>query len=107
LGFTLGTDEKTIYYLTGGPIFENGKRLEGATSIAKGAAKGLENLHLVSFEIPTSTYCDHGAIFYENGDRPLYVNSIALDLAGNVYALARINRKVGTSTDLIQIPLRK
>jgi hypothetical protein len=107
LGFTLSPDEKTIYYLTGGPIFENGKRLEGASSIAKGAAKGLENLHLVSFEIPTSTYCDHGAIFYENGDRPLYVNSIALDLAGNVYALARINRKGGTSTDLIQIPLRK
>jgi hypothetical protein len=107
LGFTLGPDGKTIYYLTGGPIYENGKRVEGSASIAKGAAKGLENLHLVSFEIPTSTYCDHGAVFYMNGDRPIYVNSIALDNAGNVYTLARVNRNNITCTDLIKIPLGK
>lgn len=105
LGFTLGPDGKTIYYLTGGPIYENGKRIEGEQSIAKGAAKGLENLHLITYEIPTNTYRDHGAIFYENGDRPLYVNSIALDTLGNVYTLARINRKGRTVTDLIKIKL--
>jgi len=105
LGFTLGPDGKTIYYLTGGPIYENGKRVEGEKSIAKGAAKGLENLHLITYEIPTNTYQDHGAIFYENGDRPLYVNSIALDNLGNVYTLARINRKGRIITDLIKIKL--
>ncbi len=105
LGFTLGPDGKTIYYLTGGPIYENGKRVEGEKSIAKGAAKGLENLHLVTYEIPTNTYQDHGAIFYKNGDRPLYVNSIALDTLGNVYTLARINRKGKIVTDLIKIKL--
>jgi len=105
LGFTLGPDGKTIYYLTGGPIYENGKRVEGEKSIAKGAAKGLENLHLITYEIPTNTYQDHGAIFYENGDRPLYVNSIALDTLGNVYTLARINRKGKIVTDLIKIKL--
>ena len=105
LGFTLGPDGKTIYYLTGGPIYENGKRVEGEKSIAKGAAKGLENLHLVTYEIPTNTYQDHGAIFYENGDRPLYVNSIALDTLGHVYTLARINRKGRIITDLIKIKL--
>ena len=105
LGFTLGPDGKTIYYLTGGPIYENGKRVEGEKSIAKGAAKGLENLHLVTYEIPTNIYQDHGAIFYENGDRPLYVNSIALDNLGHVYTLARINRKGRIITDLIKIKL--
>ena len=105
LGFTLGADGKTIYYLTGGPIYENGKRVEGEKSIAKGAAKGLENLHLITYEIETNTYQDHGAIFYENGDRPLYVNSIAVDCLGNVYALARINREGRTVTDLIKINL--
>jgi hypothetical protein len=105
LGFALGPDGKTIYYLTGGPIYENGKRVEGEKSIAKGAAKGLENLHLVTYEIPTNTYQDHGAIFYENGDRPLYVNSIALDTLGHVYTLARINRKGRIITDLIKIKL--
>lgn len=105
LGFALGSDGKTIYYLTGGPIYEHGKRIEGEKSIAKGAAKGLENLHLVTYEIPTNTYQDHGAIYYENGDRPLYVNSIAVDRLGNVYTLARINRKGRTATDLIKIKL--
>jgi hypothetical protein len=105
LGFALGPDGKTIYYLTGGPIYEHGKRVEGEKSIAKGAAKGLENLHLITYEIPTNTYRDHGAIFYENGDRPLYVNSIAVDTKGNVFTLARINRKGRTVTDLIKIKL--
>ena len=103
LGFVLGPDGKTIYYLTGGPIYEHGKRIEGEKSIAKGAAKGLENLHLITYEIPTNTYRDHGAIFYENGERPLYVNSIAVDRSGNVYTLARINRKGRTVTDLIKL----
>lgn len=105
LGFTLGPDGKTIYYLTGGPIFENGKRIEGEKSIAKGAAKGLENLHLITYEIPTNTYHDHGPIFYENGERPLYVNSISVDAAKNVYTLARVNRNGKIITDLIKINL--
>lgn len=105
LGFTLGPDGKTIYYLTGGPIFENGKRIEGEKSIAKGAAKGLENLHLITYEIPTNTYQDHGPIFYENGERPLYVNSISVDAAKNVYTLARVNRNGKIITDLIKINL--
>ncbi len=58
----MGADGKTIYYLTGGPV-------------------------------------------YENGDRPLYVNSIALDTLENIYTLARINRERRTVTDLIKINL--
>jgi hypothetical protein len=29
LGFQLGPDKQTIYYLTGSPIYVNGKRLKG------------------------------------------------------------------------------
>jgi hypothetical protein len=58
----LGADGKTIYYLTGGPI-------------------------------------------YENGDRPLYVNSIAVDTWGKIYTLARINQEGRTVPDLIKINL--
>ncbi|MBA4139760.1 MAG: hypothetical protein H0X70_04515, partial [Segetibacter sp.] len=64
----------------------------------------LENLHLVTYNIPRQKYQDHGPIFYENGDRPLYVNSIAVGRDGNIYALARINRNNTTVTDLISIP---
>jgi len=104
LGFILGPDKETIYYLTGGPIYENGKRIQGETEIAKGAAKGLENLHLVTYNIRKKEYKDQGPIFYENNDRPLYVNSIAVGDDGTVYTLARVDRNADTTvTDLISI----
>ena len=103
LGFLLGPDGETIYYLTGGPIYIDGKRVTGKMEVAKGAAKGLENLHLVTYNIPNDKYQDHGPVFYPDGDRPLYVNSIAVGQGGEVYALARITKNDHTRTDLIRI----
>lgn len=103
LGFQLGPDKETLYYLTGAPIYENGKRLEGEKQIAKGAAKGLEYLHLITYHIPSQFYQDHGPIFYEDGNWPQYVNSIAIDLEGKVYTLARIPSNKQMRCDLIQI----
>jgi hypothetical protein len=103
LGFTLGPDGRTLYYLTGGPIYVAGKRLAGKNSTAKGEAKGEEDLHLVTYDIPTAHYIDHGAIFYKNGDRPAYVNSIAVGKDGAVYTLARITEAGATRTDLISM----
>jgi sugar phosphate isomerase/epimerase len=105
LGFALGPDSRTLYYLTGGPIYVDGKRLTGKSNTAKGEAKGLEDLHLVTYDIPTAQYTDHGAIFYKDGQRPLYVNSIALGNDGAVYTLARIAEKGHTRTDLVRIPV--
>ena len=46
LGFAL--DKTTVYYLTGAPIFKDGKRvLSELPTSAKGESRGLENLHLV------------------------------------------------------------
>ena len=104
LGFTLGPDRRTLYYLTGSPIYVDGKRLAGKLSTAKGEAKGMENLHLVTYDIPTAKYSDHGAVFYADGQRPLYVNSIAVGRDGAVYSLARITAHGHTRTDLIRIP---
>jgi hypothetical protein len=103
LGFTLGPDGKTLYYLTGGPIYVDGKRVKGKDSTAKGEAKGMEDLHLVTYDIPAARYTDHGAIFYENGDRPLYVNSIAVGKDGTVYTLARITENGKTRADLVSV----
>jgi hypothetical protein len=102
LGFQLGPDKDTIYYLTGGPVYIDGKRLKGTDEIAKGAAKGLENLHLVTYNIRTAYYQDHGPIFYEDGQRPLYVNAIAVGTDGHIYTLARITENGRTRTDLIR-----
>jgi len=104
LGFALAPDNQTICYLTGGPIYVNGKRLQGKATTAKGEAKGLENLHLVTWHIPTGKYTDHGAIFYENGDRPLYVNSITIGKDGTVYSLGRITEGDKTRADLFSVP---
>jgi len=104
LGFNLGPNGHTLYYLTGGPIYINGKRLKGKDRIAMGAAKGLENLHLITYDIPTGKYTDHGPIFYADGQRPTYVNSIAVGKDGTVYTLARITENGHTRTDLISIP---
>jgi hypothetical protein len=69
-----------------------------------GAARGLENLHLITYHSPTGKYIDHGPIFYEDGSRPTYVNSIALDRQGNVYTLARFIHDGKEVEDLVKIP---
>lgn len=104
LGFKLGPDGHTIYYLTGGPIYVDGKRVMGASSTAKGEAKGLEDLHLITYDIPSGKYLDHGAVFYPDGQHPLYVNSIAIGDDGTVYTLARVTENGKTRTDLISFP---
>ena len=103
LGFALGPDGKTIYYLTGGPIYDHGRRVAGKASTAMGEAKGLENLHLITYDIPKRRYRDHGAIFYPDGQWPLYVNSIAVGKDGTVYFLARITENGKTRADLVSV----
>jgi len=107
LGFILGPDQHTLYYLTGGPVYVEGHRVKGKSSTAMGEAKGLEDLHLVTYDIPTGRYRDHGAIFYADGQRPLYVNSIAVGKDGTVYTLARVTEKGKTRTDLVSVVVDK
>ena len=104
LGFQLGPDGKTLYYLTGGPVYIDGKRVKGVDEIAMGAARGLENLHLITFNIPNKEYIDHGPVFYEDGSRPTYVNSIAIGKDGSVYTLARFEHNGKIIEDLVKIP---
>jgi hypothetical protein len=103
LGFKLGPDRRTIYYLTGGPIYVDGRRVKGKAATAKGEAKGLEDLHLVTYDIPAAKYTDHGAIFFPDGQRPMYVNSIAVGDDGTVYALSRYCDEGRTRTDLMAV----
>ena len=102
LGFDLGPDNETLYYLTGGPISDR-PPIDGTKKIAKGAAKELENLHLVTYHLPTGTYKDHGPAFYEDGGIPTYVNAIAIDKNKNVYTMARMQMPFGEIQDLVKI----
>ena len=103
LGFTLGGDGETLYYLTGGPILAGGRRLEGKATTSRGEAKGEENLHLITWHIPSSSYTDHGVIVLQNGNRPSYVNSIAVAEDGTVFTLARVCGPSSGRTDLISV----
>ena len=103
LGFQLGPDRETVYYLTGGPVYINGQKVQGQKQIAKGAARGLENLHLVTYHLPTGNYTDHGAVFYKDGSRPTYVNSLAVGGDGHVYMLARYEHNGKVIQDLVKI----
>jgi hypothetical protein len=104
LGFMLGNDGRTIHYLTGGPIYIDGKRLKGKDRIAMGAAKGLENLHVVTWDIEKNKYTDHGAVFYPDGQRPLYVNALTIGKDGTLYTLPRVTENGKTRSDLVAIP---
>ena len=90
LGFAVAGG--VVYYLTGAPIFDaHGMRLAGKVSTAKGEAKGLEHLHLVTYDLREDRYHDHGPIFYSNRiGWPTYVNSLAVGRRGAVYALGRL-----------------
>ncbi len=103
LGFALGPDQETIYYLTGAPVFQDGKRVAGKAKTAKGEAKGLEHLHLITYNIKSGTYIDHGSILLPDGKSPLYVNSIAI---GNdyIYFMGRITQNNKMRVDLMRIP---
>ncbi len=104
LGFILGPDGNTLYYLTGGPIYRGGKRVAGKSVAQKGESKGEEDLHLITYYIPTGKYMDHGAIFFPDGQRPKEVNSIAVGKDGSVYALAAVTQNGQSRTDLMQVP---
>jgi len=125
LGFALGPDGRTIHYLTGGPVYADGRRVTGKTKTAMGESKGIENLHLVTYDIKAAKYADHGPIFFaysaeptppkrlrrpeaaakagQNGRRPSYVNSITVGKDGTVYTLSRITEEGHTRADLISI----
>jgi hypothetical protein len=64
----------------------------------------VENLHQITYDIPTASYRDHGPVFFENGERPTYVNSIAVGRDGRVYTIARIVENGRERIDLISIP---
>ncbi len=104
LGFALGPDGTTLHYLTGGPVYVDGKRVAGKATTAMGESKGIENLHLITYDIPARKYTDHGPIFFADGRRPYYVNAIAIGADGTVYTLSRVNDDNPPKTDLISIP---
>jgi hypothetical protein len=89
LSFKLGPSGETVFYLTGAHISDADTDIE------------VENLHLVTFHIPTAEYRDRGSIVLDTGSVPFDVNSIAITADGTVYALSGIKENGNTRYDLI------
>jgi len=104
LSFTLGPDGHTLYYLTEGAILENGRRVTRYEQVAGGSGREkVEDLHLITYDIPAAKYVDHGAVFFSDGGRPGLVNSIAVGKDGAVYCITDIPGK-RRHIDLVRIP---
>ena len=68
LGFGLAHDGRTIYYLTGGPIYEKGATCQRQSQLRPwGRRRALRIFTLITYDIPKREYRDRGAIFYPNG----------------------------------------
>jgi hypothetical protein len=108
LSFTLSPDGHTLYYLTEGGVVENGKRVTlyarppGTGPAEKGEA--IEDLHLITYDIPSAKYADRGAVFFSDGGRPGLVNSIAVGKDGSVYCITDIPGSGRSHVDLVRIP---
>lgn len=110
LGFTLGPDQNTIYYLTGAPLYDDiGRRITSSERSLKTLIYYTqENTHLITYNISTYEYRDHGPIFYNDGNkqrRPLNIQSIAVGSDNTVYTLGEITTEGKTRCDLISIKI--
>lgn len=105
LGFDLGPDGETLYYLTGGPIYIDGQRVMSDNNEELGLHPGVvENLHLITYNIPNRKYTDHGPILHENGSVISETQSISFGPDGSVYTLGRFERNGNREMDLVKIP---
>ncbi|MEX2573456.1 MAG: hypothetical protein WD317_04125 [Balneolaceae bacterium] len=103
LGFELGPDGETLYFLTGGPYEVDGQRVTNDNAEELGYPGETENLHLVTYNIPNEEYIDHGPIFDSNGSRVTHTHAITVDGNGSVYLLGQLDRNGEREMDLIRI----
>lgn len=106
LSFALGPDGHTIFYLTSAPSNRDpgSLNLNPRHVLSTGLKTENIDLHLITFDLNTETYKDHGPVFLNNGASPFLVNSITFGMDNAVYALGRIRDKENIRTDLMRIP---
>jgi len=105
LGFDINPENETLYYLTGGPIYKNGVRVTQENNEELGFhSRVRENLHLITYHIPSNKYKDHGPVFHENGSVITDAQAIAIASDGSVYTLGRFERNNDMEMDLVRIP---
>lgn len=77
LAFELSRDGRTVYYVCG-------------NDPSKSDTIKTEELHLVTFDLVTRKYIDHGVIMLDDGRRPRYCQGLEIGTDGNLYIVAWI-----------------
>lgn len=98
LGLALGPDGHTIYYLTGSP-----STLAGASSGKSAEGMEHEEIHFVTYNIPSGKRVDYGVLQLENGMRPFFAESIAIG-GKNIYVVSKIHEGGKLRVDLLSFP---
>lgn len=87
LGLALNVPTDTLYYLTGSPPPPGAGSREGS--------------HLITYDIATDRYIDHGEIMLDNGKPAGDEQAIAIGHDGTIYTLTQIHRNGRLEMDLI------
>jgi hypothetical protein len=87
LGLALDAHTDTLYYLTGSPLPPGSGSRDGS--------------HLITYDIPTDRYVDHGEIMLDNGEPAGDEQAIAIGHDGTIYTLTQIHRDGRLVMDLI------
>src|SRR5262249_9064302 len=98
LGLVFGGDWETLYYLTGSPL-PAGMKVNGVTNAA--ASSGTEGCHLVTYDVTTGKYNDHGLIVLENGDPATAAQGLAVAADGTAYTMVYVTREGKRNIELI------
>ncbi len=93
LGLALGADGHTLYYLTGAPLAKG----------AKATADQQEETHLITYDISSRKYLDHGLILLNNGDSVTPPQSMTVGLDGTVYMLSYVVEDGKSGIELIGV----
>ena len=94
LGLVLGPDGHTLYYMTGAPLTK-------AAGYKETPAQRAEGTHLITYDLATHTYTDHGAVVLENGDPASAPQSLAVAQDGTVYTMVYVTRHGYRGIELI------
>lgn len=94
LGLVLGPDGHTLYYMTAAPLPKKREHL-------RTSPKEKDGTHLITYDIATGKYEDHGAIVFQD-DAPMHPpQSLAMGLDGTLYTLAFVMNDGKRGIDLV------
>ena len=99
MGFTLGPDGHTLYYLTPAPV--DGPAPARANAAPGAAPRRQSGTHLVTYDITSRKYMDHGEVILEDGAHVAAPQSIAIGLDGTVYTTSYVTRNGKRGIELI------